>query len=125
MPSVIASLRISDRALLQEWVDAFGFELDAVHPPDGEAVDHAQLRFGDGWIMAGTPRGGGHETPVGTASLYCVVDSDEEVDAVHARAVAAGMTSTMEPADVDYGGRNATLRDRDGNWFSFGSYSPS
>lgn len=62
--------------------------------------------------------------PVGTGDMYLVVPTDAEVDAVHARAIAAGGgTSLQEPAGVEYGGRTAGFRDPpEGNQFSVGSY---
>jgi uncharacterized glyoxalase superfamily protein PhnB len=125
MGFVVPTVRISERRLLTQWVDALGLELTAVYPPEGEVVDHAQLRFGEGWIMAGTPREGVHGQTPGHSSLYLVVDHDSDVDALHARATAAGMRSEREPEDQDYGGRGCTLRDDDGNWWSVGSYQPT
>ena len=37
-------------------VNAFGFEKVMVVPGDGDAVAHAELRFGDGMIMLGSAR---------------------------------------------------------------------
>ena len=121
--TVIPTIRVSDRAILDHWVEAFGLEATAVHA-EGDVVEHAQLRLGDGWVMAGTPRADDLGKPPGGAALYWVLDRDEDVDAVHRQAVAAGATSLREPADQDYGGRGCTLADRDGNLWSFGSYRP-
>ena len=38
------------------------------------------------------------------------------------RALAAGGTSVQAPMDPDYGGRTCTVRDAEGNQWSFGSY---
>ncbi len=124
MPYVIPTLRIRERATLQHWVDAFGFQLHAVYPEQGDHVDHAQLRLGDGWIMAGTPREGGVGQQPGQAACYWVLDQPADVDAVHVRALAAGATSIVEPNDPDYGGRGCSLKDREGNLWSFGTYAP-
>ena len=124
MPTVIPTFRILERRTLDHWVEAFGLELHAVHPEEGDAVDHAQLRLGDGWIMTGTAREGvGH--PPGTGACYWVLDDAAAVDALHARAVAAGATSVRPPNDPDYGGRECSLQDREGNFWSFGTYAPS
>jgi uncharacterized glyoxalase superfamily protein PhnB len=120
---VIPSLRFRSRDSILWLSEAFGFELQAMYPEDGEPVDHAQLRFGDGWIMCGT-REGGVGQPPGSGAAYVVVDTDAEVDAIHTRALAAGATSIREPEDMDYGGRGASLRDPEGNLWSFGSYRP-
>jgi uncharacterized glyoxalase superfamily protein PhnB len=52
-----------------------------------------------------------------------VVATDADVDDVYARALAAGATEALAPADQDYGGRSATVRDAEGNQWSFGSYA--
>lgn len=48
--------------------------------------------------------------------------ADDEVDATFDRAITAGATPVQAPADQDYGGRSCTVRDREGNQWSFGSY---
>jgi len=125
MSSVIPTLRIRDRDTLQHWVDAFGFEIHTIYPEQGDDVDHAQLRLGDGWIMAGTSREGGIGQPPGHSATYWVLDDTADVDAVHARAVTAGATSLAEPHDAEYGGRACSLKDREGNLWSFGTYAPN
>ncbi len=46
----------------------------------------------------------------------------DEVDPAYARAVAAGATVLAEPEDREYGGREFTLADPEGNLWSIGSY---
>jgi uncharacterized glyoxalase superfamily protein PhnB len=121
--TVIPTIRVSSRAVLDHWVEAFGLELQAIYG-EGDVVEHAQLRRGDGWVMAGTSRENDLGKPPGSAAVYWVLDAVEEVDAVHAKAVAAGATSVRAPEDPEYGGRGCTLADRDGNLWSFGTYRP-
>lgn len=64
------------------------------------------------------------QTPLGGASVYLIVDTDDEVDRLHGRAVEAGATTVMAPRDEDYGGRGASVRDAEGNTWSIGSYRP-
>jgi uncharacterized glyoxalase superfamily protein PhnB len=120
---VIPTIRVSSREVLDHWVEAFGLAVEAVYG-EGDRVDHAQLRLGDGWVMAGTAREDGVGQPPGTAATYWVLDRAEDVDAVHERAVAAGARSLRAPEDQDYGGRGCSLADRDGNLWSFGTYRP-
>lgn len=87
MTTVIPALRVSSRAVVDQWVAAFGLELVALHG-EGGAVEHAELRLGDGWVMASTPRGNDFDTTPGGTSLYFVLDEPAAVDALHARAVA-------------------------------------
>ena len=121
MPTtVIPAFRVSSRAVLDQWVEAFGFELVFI---TGD-VDHAELRLGDGWVMAGTPKGNEHDHPLGAGGSYWVLDDADAVDTAHARALAAGATSVNEPYEPPYGGRECSLRDLDGNVWSFGTYAP-
>lgn len=124
MPQAIPTIRIRERSTLQHWVDAFGLELHAVFPEDGEAVDHAQLRLGEGWMMSGTVREDGVGQAPGTGATYWVLGDAAAVDAIHERAVAAGAASLRPPNDPDYGGRECSLQDREGNLWSFGTYAP-
>jgi uncharacterized glyoxalase superfamily protein PhnB len=58
----------------------------------------------------------------GRHPVYVVIDGD--VDDHCARARAAGAEIVREPEDQDYGGRDYTARDPEGNVWSFGSYEP-
>jgi uncharacterized glyoxalase superfamily protein PhnB len=57
-----------------------------------------------------------------THASYVVVD---DPDALHDRAKAAGATIERELSDQDYGSREFTARDPEGNLWSFGTYRPS
>ncbi|MTD45076.1 glyoxalase [Conexibacter sp. W3-3-2] len=119
--TVFPCLKISSRDLLRFYQEAFGLRLVAVFPPEGEEVDHAQLRLGDGAIMCGTR--GATEQPLGATLTYWVLPDAAAVDALYARAIAAGATSVREPYVPDYGGRECGLADPDGNGWSFGTYA--
>lgn len=75
--------------------------------PDG-TVMHAEIAIGDSLVMLG--QAGGKWTPR-PAALYLWV---QDVDAMYARAMAAGATSESEPEDKPYGHRNAGVIDRNG-----------
>lgn len=121
---IVPILRLADRATLDWLVDAFGFTPSEVTPPEGDTLQHAQLTWGDSVLMASTP-GGRVEQAAGQASLYLTVETDAAVDAAYERAMAAGATSVLAPEDQPYGGRNATVRDPEGNAWSIGSYQPT
>lgn len=123
MTTVIPALRVSSRAVLDQWVEAFGLELAFV-VGEGEVVNHAELRLGDGWVMAGTEKNNEFDRPPGSATIYWVLADAAAVDALHARAVAAGARSVNAPYAPDYGGRECALRDLDDNNWSFGTYMP-
>ncbi|MFF5210681.1 VOC family protein [Streptosporangium sp. NPDC000396] len=98
-----------------DWlVQAFGFEVHAIHKDDDGVVGHAELTVGTGMIMTGTGEPGG-------PGIYVVVD---DPDAHHARAVAAGAEVTRELADQSYGSRDYACKDLEGNEWFFGTYGP-
>ncbi|MEV4512739.1 VOC family protein [Dactylosporangium sp. NPDC049525] len=122
-PQVWPTLRATDaRALIRFLVDAFGFRETVVHG-EGDRVDHAQLAWPPGGgIMLGSVRdddGPGWPLRAGTFGAYVVTD---EPDALYARAVAAGATVHKELTDTDYGSREFSVRDPEGNLWSFGTY---
>jgi uncharacterized glyoxalase superfamily protein PhnB len=122
--TVIPTLRYADADAAIAFLErAFGFERGDVHRGGDGQVHHAELRFGDGWVMLGTARDDGAElsTSPGAATAYVVAD---DVDALHDRAVAAGAEVVRPLADTDYGSRDFAARDPEGNVWSFGTYGP-
>lgn len=109
-------------AFLQE---AFGFEVLAQYGNEEapDRIDHAELQWpGGGGIMLGSARDDGGamtKTGVATGSVYIATD---DVDALHARALAAGATEVMGLTDQDYGSRDFSVRDPEGVLWSFGTY---
>jgi len=91
------------------------FEAEETHErttrPDG-SVMHTEVKIGDSLVMMGEPIGTSGPMP---ACFYLYV---EDTDTVYRRALAAGATSVMEPADQFYGDRSAGVRDPCGNlWY--------
>jgi uncharacterized glyoxalase superfamily protein PhnB len=122
-PTVWPSLRATDaRALIRFLVDAFGFEETVVYG-DGGRVDHAQLDWPlGGGIMLGSSRAEPDDIfrlEPGAFGAYVVVD---DADALHDRAKAAGAEILRAPNTTDYGSRDFTARDPEGNLWSFGTY---
>lgn len=101
------------RAALAFYRDAFGAtELYRLEDASG-AVAHAEVLIGKGhFMLADEHPGEGHLAPstLGgcSAALLLYV---EDVDAVVARAVAAGAELVRPPADQFYGDRGALVRD--------------
>lgn len=101
---------------------AFGFEKRLSMPgPDGKAM-HVELTWYDAVIMLG-PENPSHtyKAPASSGAppglglyLYC-----DDVDALFARAVAAGAKPDQPPTDQFYGDRNCRLTDPDGHSWSF------
>ncbi len=121
MPAV----RITTRATIDFYVDAFGAQLVMVTPDEGPEVRHAELTIDGAMFMCGTGREEGLDQKPGHSSSYWVLEKDADVDAIHRRALDRGATEVFAPYDADYGGRHATVRDPDGNAWSFGTYRPA
>ena len=81
------------------------------------SVAHAEIRIGESVVMAGDERGGSRATPPGVSVIYVVVP---DADAAYERARSAGADVT-EPVDQDYGSRDLTVTDPDGNRWSLGT----
>ncbi len=103
---------------------AFGFqEVLRFEDEDGNA-NHAEMRFEDGTIFMGDPgpdfqgpKRGGY---IGT-QIHVYVD---DVDAHYEQAKAAGAEIVKELTEQDYGSRDYSARDPEGNLWSFGTYDP-
>jgi uncharacterized glyoxalase superfamily protein PhnB len=122
VPSVVPSLRYNDARRAVEWLqEAFGFEPQMVVDGEGDTIAHAELTYGDGMVMLGTQRDDSYGSHVGQGWLYVVV---EDADAHYTRAKAAGAEIVRELEDQDYGSRDYSARDFEGNLWSFGTYRP-
>ena len=125
MQSIFPVLKYDDaRAAIQFLEAAFGFERHAVYDGEDGGVAHAELRLGDEYVMLGSTSEGDDRFNQGTGrySLYVVVD---DPDAHLARANEAGASIERELTDQDYGSREYTARDPEGNLWSFGTYRPA
>jgi uncharacterized glyoxalase superfamily protein PhnB len=118
-PTVFPSLVYDDPSTAISFLTtAFGAERHAVYGDNG-AVRHAELRFGNGLVMFSAARP--DTQPAGKAAVYVVVD---DPDAHCARATEAGAEIVREPFDTDYGSRNYSAKDPEGNVWHFGTYQP-
>ena len=106
------------RAALRFYEAAFDFEAHDLHDEDG-MISHAEMRYRGQLILmfapegafgsvARTPKSAGAVAP---QSFHLYVD---DVDATHARALAAGAKSLIEPQDQFWGDRFAQIEDLDG-----------
>jgi uncharacterized glyoxalase superfamily protein PhnB len=127
-PTIYPFLRYDDAPGAIEWLTrAFGFEQHfSVPNPDG-TIAHAEMRFGSGMIMLGSAAGNvlGMKTPrelgsVNQGIYVYVADIDEH----YQRARAAGAEITRDLEATDYGSREYTAHDFEGNLWSFGTYQP-
>lgn len=131
--SIIPCLRYRDAPAAIAWLcQAFGFEKHAVYPDEHGGIAHAQLTLGNGMVMLGSAgpaptewgklmRQPAEISGAETQSPYVHVS---DVDALYARAKAAGAKIVLDIKDEDYGGRGFTCTDPEGHIWSFGSYDP-
>ena len=85
---------------------AFGAEdlFDPMKRPDG-TIMHAEIKIGDSVVMISDAT---EEHPAMQSMLHLYVP---DIDAKYKKAVAAGGTSMMEPADQFYGDRSGGVKD--------------
>jgi PhnB protein len=106
-------LLVPDVARLIEFLkQAFaGIERTRISRPNGTVL-HAQVRIGNSLLMIGEPQAPWKPRP---SMLYLYV---ADIDATYKRALEAGATSVVEPADMFYGDRHACVKDvADNDWW--------
>jgi uncharacterized glyoxalase superfamily protein PhnB len=108
-----------------DWLErTLGCERREVHRDDDGAIAHAEMEFGGAIVMlssAGVGREPFKSLPAGGRLIYCAVD---DVDGLYGRVRDAGGDIALEITDTDYGSRDFTVRDPEGNLWAFGTYRP-
>lgn len=125
---LFATFKFHDAQRAIGLLKAMGFTQSALYTDDSDpaVVHHAEFAWRDrGGIMFGSTGAGGAELDrlAGQGTCYCVTETDQQVDAIHAAALAAGATSLNAPYGPDQGGRECAVTDPEGNIFTFGSYA--
>jgi uncharacterized glyoxalase superfamily protein PhnB len=126
MHTVTPNLVVRDCARAIEFYErALGAkELARMPSPDGKSIWHAELRIGDSVVFMNDEMPGmnrpapSKENPVPVTMWLYVQDCD----AAYQRAVQAGATSTMPPADMFWGDRCAAVADPYGYQWSFATH---
>ena len=122
MHSIHPVLKYEDAHAAIEFLEgAFGFERLGVHEDDDGKVVHAELRAGDALLALSSTGAGDPVYEIGAhhTVVYAVAD---DVDPLFERAREAGAEIVMEPTDQDYGSRDFSVRDPEGNVWAFGTY---
>jgi PhnB protein len=115
--TVTPYLTVRGVAQLLEFVTkAFGAEVTFRMPGPEGRIMHAEFRIGDSMVMCGEAS---DEHPPLPAMLYLYVP---EVDAVFAKAVAAGGEMVRPVTDQFYGDRSGGLKDPLGNQWWVGTH---
>ena len=117
--TVFPCITFRDAAASIEFLErALGAERVAAYADDQGRINHAEIRIGESAVMCGDERTGSQATRPGVSVVYVVVP---DADAAYERARAAGADVT-EPVEQDYGSRDVTVTDLDGNRWSLGTY---
>ena len=82
--------------------------MERMERPDG-VIGHAEVLIGDSTVMLAEASGQWKPMPAG---IYLYVN---DTDTTYKRALQAGATSLMEPANQFYGDRNGGVKDPSGN----------
>jgi uncharacterized glyoxalase superfamily protein PhnB len=118
-------LQYRDAEAGMKWLeDVLGCERREDHRDDDGNVVHAELDFQGAIVMlstAGVGREPFRSLPAGGRLVYCAVD---EVDSLYEQVREANGDIALEITDTDYGSRDFTVRDPEGNLWSFGTYRP-
>jgi uncharacterized glyoxalase superfamily protein PhnB len=124
-PTVYPGLQYRDADAAMRWLeDVLSCKRREDHRDDEGHVVHAEVDFRGAVLMlssAGVGREPFRSLPAGGALVYCALD---EVDSLYERVRDAGGEIAVEITDTDYGSRDFTVRDPEGNLWSFGTYRP-
>lgn len=123
----IPSLRYTDARAAIDWLVAtLGADARQVTAGADGSIGHAELWFGAGCVMLGSLKADAIPPTVpGQGCVYIVAGSAAHVDALHARAVAAGARIAITLRDTDYGSHDFACLDPEGNFWGFGTYAPA
>ena len=124
MTTFYPSLRYNDAQAAIDWLQqAFGFEPREVHKDDNGTIVHAEMAFGDAIVMLGTDSPDRWGKRAGDRLALRRRQGPRHRRPLRA-AKAAGAEIFMEPISTDYGSRDYSARDLEGNLWSFGTYEP-
>lgn len=123
-PSLGSAVTYKDPWAALDWLEkAFGFERSMVISDQDGHLGHAEMRFGDGYIMVGSEWADFVVSPdsVGGKNTQSVhVQLPDGIEAHCDRAKAAGAVIIQSPTDQFYGDRIYRARDPEGHVWTFG-----
>jgi uncharacterized glyoxalase superfamily protein PhnB len=126
--NVSMCLRYDDAPKAIAWLrEVCGFGEQMIVPEGDDRIAHGELTLGAGVLMCASRRDDdlAFDSParIGgtTGSVYAFV---EQPDEMFERVASAGATIRLPIRDTAYGSREFSLRDPEGNAFSFGTYRP-
>jgi uncharacterized glyoxalase superfamily protein PhnB len=124
-PTIYPGLQYRDADAGLQWLErVLGCERREDHRDDEGNVVHAEVDFRGAIVMlssAGVGREPFRSLPAGGRLVYVALD---EVDELHEHVREAGGEIAVPITDTDYGSRDFTVRDPEGNLWAFGTYRP-
>jgi uncharacterized glyoxalase superfamily protein PhnB len=125
-PTFGAAVFYKDPLAALDWLaHAFGFERSMLITNRDGSFGHAEMTFGDGYIMVGSEWAAYTASPESTGgknTQILHVQLDAGIDAHYARARAAGAAIVREPNDEFYGDRVYSARDPEGHVWTFAQH---
>ena len=119
-----SGLAYDDPHAARAWLCALGFEAGILVPGQTEAeIQHSEMLWPEGGRVMVHSRSKSDDTftaPRGFGSVYVVCDRPDEV---HARALELGAEMIRPMEETDYGSRGFSIKDAEGNRWSFGTYA--
>jgi uncharacterized glyoxalase superfamily protein PhnB len=123
--TIYPGLQYENADAAMKWLaDTLGATLREDHRDDDGNVVDAEMEFQGAVLMlssAGVGREPFKSLPAGGRLVYVAID---DVDALYERVRQKGGDIALEITDTDYGSRDFTVRDPEGNLWAFGTYRP-
>ena len=124
--TIYPGLQYDDPDAAMKWLEeTFGCTPREDHRDDDGNVVHAEMEFQGAILMlssAGVGREPFRSLAAGGRLVYIATD---DVDGLYERVREAGADIALEITDTDYGSRDFTARDPEGNLWAFGTYRPA
>lgn len=125
--SIWPGFTYDDALAARSWLAALGFTEGILVPDENDEslVHHSEMIWPEGGRVMVHSRGrddSRFDDDRGSSGAYVVCD---DPDAVLARAQKLGAEIVQGMEDTDYGSRGFTIRDPEGNTWSFGTYAGS
>ena len=123
--SITAALAVRGAAdAIAFYTKAFGAKELSRMPGPGGKLMHAEVKIGDRIVMLGdeSPEMGSPSPQTLGGSAVAIMHYVKDVDAVYARAVAAGAKALFPPADQFWGDRMAGIQDPFGHRWSIATH---
>ena len=119
-----SGLAYDDPQAARAWLRALGFEDGILVPGEAEGeIQHSEMLWPEGGRAMVHSRAKADDTfttPRGSGSVYVVCDQPDDVQA---RALELGAEMIRPMEETDYGSRGFSIKDAEGNRWSFGTYA--